>query len=82
MTLSSCEKKEYVIPNRTILVNLSSGNWTTSPGGCAAGGLVNPGGESRGDSPGGDRDPGDPGGSGGWIGGWDLGVPLPDAVRR
>ncbi|MXV14919.1 hypothetical protein [Hufsiella ginkgonis] len=31
--ISSCEKREYVTPNRTIIVNLGSGSWISSNGG-------------------------------------------------
>ncbi|MDF3078068.1 MAG: hypothetical protein K0S09_1957 [Sphingobacteriaceae bacterium] len=33
LTLSSCEKNEYIVPNRTILVTLGAGNWISSAGG-------------------------------------------------
>lgn len=33
MLLMSCEKNEYIVPNRTILVNLLPGNWISSNGG-------------------------------------------------
>jgi len=31
--LSSCEKKEYIVPNRTIITELRPGNWITSDNG-------------------------------------------------
>jgi|GEM_PF-359347 len=31
--LGSCEKKEYVVPNRTVIVDLKPGNWVTSDNG-------------------------------------------------
>lgn len=31
--LAACEKNEYVVPNRTVIVNLGAGNWVSSNGG-------------------------------------------------
>jgi hypothetical protein len=30
LVIASCEKREYVVPNRTVIVNLAPGNWISS----------------------------------------------------